>query len=66
MTKKHFIDFAYWIKLNVDTANGSQSTVERQNMLTTAQDEFEMVCRVASKHNLSFDRNRFRTACGLD
>lgn len=65
MTKKYLIEFARRIKATVDLANSSQSTVARQNILTLADSECDLVSKVASQFNSNFDEARFRAACGL-
>jgi hypothetical protein len=60
MTKKHYIQFAEYIRNRFNEAG----TDHELNMRTTVA--MEMVIKIATQDNPRFDRNRFMSACGLD
>ena len=60
MTKKHFIQFAKFIK---NYGSGCEKGAEKINRIVR-EDMARMVCEV--QDNPNFDKGRFLSACGLD
>ena len=59
MTKKHFIQFAKYIKHTAHSEESGSCHID------TARAMANMVCMVAAGDNPKFDRARFFKACGL-